>query len=130
MLYNIALISAKQHCKSAIVYICVCIYIYIYLLVYISPSSRCPPTPCPPSCLSRSSQSARLGSACYTAPSFQLSVLHVVVYVCQCYFLHSSHPLLPLLCPQVCSRCLCLHSFPTNRFICIVFHFLDSIHIL
>ena len=47
---------------------------------------------------SRSSQSARLGSLCYIAASHQLSVLHIAVYICWCYFLHSSHspPQLPL----------------------------------
>ena len=34
-----------------------------------------------------------------------------------CYFLNLSHPLLPLLCPQVCSACLRLYSYPANRFI-------------
>ena len=34
------------------------------------------------------------------------------MYICQCYFLNSSHPLLPPLCPQVHSLCLCLHSLP------------------
>ena len=38
-----------------------------------------------------------------------------------------SHPLLPLLCPQVCSLHLLLHSFPANRLISIIF--LDSIYI-
>ena len=31
---------------------------------------------------SRSSQSARLGSPCYTATSHQLSILYLIVYVC------------------------------------------------
>ena len=35
-------------------------------------------------------QSARLGSLCYIAASHQLSVLHMIVYICQCYFLRSS----------------------------------------
>ena len=42
-----------------------------------------------------------------------LSVLHMIVYICQCYFLNS--PLLPLLCPQVHSLRPYLHSFPANR---------------
>ena len=41
---------------------------------------------------------------------------------------HASHPLLPLLCPQVCSLCLHLYCCPTNRFISTVF--LDSIYVL
>ena len=47
-----------------------------------------------PSCPSRSSQSARLGSVCYTAASHQFSALHVGVHLCWCYFLHLSWPLL------------------------------------
>ena len=35
----------------------------------------------------------------------------VCVCVCECYFLSSSHPLRPWLCPQVCSLCLHLCSF-------------------
>ena len=53
---------------------------------------------------SRLSQSTRLGSLCYIASSHQLSILHMVVYTCQYYFLHSSsHSLLPPLCSLVCS---------------------------
>ena len=32
-----------------------------------------------------------------------------------CYSLNSFHPLLPRLCPRVCSLCLCLHCCPANR---------------
>ena len=46
------------------------------------------------------------------------------MYICQCNFLSSSHPLLPPLCPQVRSPCLRLHFSLVNRFICTVF--LDS----
>ena len=44
-------------------------------------------------------------------------ILHMVVYICLCYFLHSFPSLLPPLCPQVHSPYLCLHSFPANGFI-------------
>ena len=71
--------------------------------------------PLPPSYPSWSSQTARLGSLCSIATSHQLSISHMAVYICRCCFLHSSHPLLPLVCPQV--HGLCLHSFPTNRLI-------------
>ena len=40
--------------------------------------------------------------------------------------LHSSCPLLPLLCPQICSLCLLLHCCPANRIISTIF--LDSIY--
>ena len=79
-----------------IVYIC---YIYIYY-IYIYFLSLEPPSlwslsPTPLSHSSRWSQDARLGSLCYISTSHYLSVLHMIVYICQCYFLNSSHPLLP-----------------------------------
>ena len=84
--------------------------------------------PLPSSDPSRSLQCARLSSLCHTAASHQLSAFHMVVCICQCYSLNSSHALLSPLCPQVCSLRLRLHSFPANRFISTVF--LDSIHML
>ena len=42
-----------------------------------------------PSHPTRSSQSSRLGSLCYIVTSHQLSVLHRIAYICQCYFLSS-----------------------------------------
>ena len=53
--------------------------------------------PLPRSHPSRSSQSVRLGSLCYTETSHQLSVLHLIVCICWCCFLHSSRSL-PLHC--------------------------------
>jgi len=53
-------------------------------------------------------------------------ILHMVVYIYQCYSLSSSHPLLPLLWPQVRFLCWRLHSFPSDRFISSIF--LDSIY--
>ena len=55
----------------------------------------------------------------------------MVIYTFQCYSLHlfhtflSSHPLLFLLCPQICSLHLCLSFCPANRFNSTIF--LDSI---
>ena len=49
------------------------------------------------------------------------------MYICQCYSLNSSNPLLPLLCPPVHSLHLCLYSYPENRFIRAIF--LDSIYV-
>ena len=54
-----------------------------------------------------------------------LSILRMVSMFL-CYSLHLSHPLLPNLCPQVCSLCLCLHFCPANRSISSIF--LDSIY--
>ena len=61
----------------------------------------------PPSCVSlppslshpsRWSQSTELISLCYEASSHQLSILHLVVYICQCYSLTSSQFTLPSPC--------------------------------
>ena len=60
LLYNAVLVSAIQQLKLAIIFE--------------------PPSP-PPSHPSRSSQSTKLGSLCYTATSHQLSVSHMVVYI-------------------------------------------------
>ena len=35
----------------------------------------------------------------------------------QCYYLNSSHPLLPPLFPQVCSLCLHLHCYPESSYL-------------
>ena len=59
--------------------------------------------------------------------SFPRTVLHTVVSMFPCCSLHSSHPLLPRLCPQVCSLCLRFHCCPADRFISTIF--LDSIYV-
>ena len=58
-------------------------------------------------------QQGELNAKVYFSPA----ILHVVVYICQCYFLLSSRPLLTSLYPQVHSLYLCLHCFPADRFI-------------
>ena len=84
-----------------------------------------PPSPLPiPSPLDHHRGSG--WAPCYAAISQQLSILHMVMYICQGYFLHSSYFLLPPLYPQVRSLCLRLHSFPVERFINSVF--LDSMY--
>lgn len=60
---------------------------YMYNSIYIPPSWAASPPPAHPS---RSWQRTRQGSLCYS------SISHMMVYVCQCYFFNSSHPLLPL----------------------------------
>ena len=45
------------------------------------------------------------------------SVFHMVLCMFPGYSVRLSHPLLPLLCSQVCSPCLHLHCCPANRFI-------------
>ena len=83
-------------------------------------------TPLTPSHCSSLSQSPSLSSLRHIANSHWLSILHIVVYMFSCYCLNASHPLLPILCPQVCSLYLHLHYCPANRFSSIIF--LDSIY--
>ena len=78
-----------------------------------------PPLPLPHP--SRSAQSARLSSMYYIGTSYQLSILHMVVYIYWCYFVYSSHSLLLVLYSQFCSLYLHLHFFPANRFINLIF---------
>ena len=68
----------------------------------------------------------RLCSLCYTATSHQLSILHMILHLYWCDFLHLSHSLPQSLCPQVNSLHLCLGFLFANRFINIVF--IDSIY--
>ena len=104
------------------------LYVYIYLLT-LGPLSHPTPTSHP----SKSSQSTKLSYLCYTAASHQLSILHMVVYMCQCYSLSSSHP-----CPQVHSLCLCLHSCPGYHFprfhicvyVCVCIYIYTHIYVL
>ena len=61
----------------------------------------------------------------YTA-GYLLSILYILVYICQSQYLNSSHhhlplPLSPPWCPLVCSLHLCLYFCTANRFICTIF---------
>ena len=49
--------------------------------------------------------------------SHWLFILNMVMYMFQHYAFNSSLPLVPPLCPQVCSLRLHLHSCPSNSFI-------------
>ena len=80
-----------------------------------------------PSHFSRCHKALTLGSLCHTN-SHRLSILHMIMYKFQCYFLNLSHALLPPLCPQICSLYLHLYSCPANRFISTIF--LDSMYML
>ena len=60
---------------------------------------------------------------------FPVAILHVVLYMLPWYSLNSSHPLLSLLCPQVCSLCLCLPCCPANRFISIICSGVNRVHL-
>ena len=94
---------------------------YTYILSPPEPSSHHPL-----SLSSRSSQSPGLDSLCYIATSHWLSILHVVMYIFQCYSLSSFQPLLTPLCPQVHSLCVCFYSCCADRFISTIF--LDPIY--
>ena len=88
MLYSVVLVSAIHQHESA-------------TGMHMTPPSGISlslPTPSHPSGLS---QSTRLSSLRHSANSHQLSILYMVVYVFQCDSLHSCHPLLFLLWPQV-----------------------------
>ena len=76
-------------------------YTYVPSLFNLSPT---------PSHLSRFSQSTSLSSLRHAAYSHWLSILQMVIYMFSCYSGHSSHSLLPSLCPKICFLCLCLHS--------------------
>ena len=73
----------------------------------LEPPSHLPPHPNP----SRLSQSTALSSLLHTAKSHWLSLLHTVMYMFQCCSFSSSHTLLPLLCPEVCSSVRLLSQF-------------------
>ena len=68
-----------------------------------------------------------LGALCHTANVHWLSILHMVMYMFQCCSLRSSHPLLLLLSPKVCSLHLCLLCCSACRRVSTTF--LDSIYI-
>jgi len=61
--------------------------------------------------------------------NFPIAILHMVMYMFQCYSFNLSHPLLPSLCPQVCSLGRCLYSCPANRFISTIFLGSKFIHL-
>ena len=69
--------------------------------IHVSFLLKLPPTfhPISPSRLSYSTRFVPLRN---TANSHWLSILKMVMYMFPCYSLNSSHPLLPLLCPQDC----------------------------
>ena len=92
------------------IYIC-----FLYIHTYIFPF----PIPC-----LQVVTELQAGLTCYRAASHQLPIFHMIVYICQYYFLSLSF--LPLLCPPVHCLHLHLHFFFINRFINTVF--LDSIH--
>ena len=100
---NIALISAIYQHESILPYI------------NMNPPSWTSLPPLTPSHPSRVSQ--RTGfelPAAYREFPLALCFTYGNLYMFQCFSLISSYPLLPSLCPQVCSLCLCLHCCPEN----------------
>ena len=61
--------------------VCVCVCVCIHFLLNLPPTL--------PSHPSRSTQTTKLGSLCHTAASYQLSILCMVGYICQCYSFNS-----------------------------------------
>ena len=102
--YNVVLVSTVQRSESAIC-------IHISPLFWISFPFRSP-------------KSTKQSSLCYTVGSHQLSILYILVYICQSQSPSSSHPPFPPWCPYVCSLHLCLYFCLSNRFMCTIF--LDS----
>ena len=107
MVYNIVLVSAIQHRESVII-------------IHTSPPSWVSlpsPNPIP------LGHHRTLGWApCVIATSHQSPVLHSIVYIRQCYFLHLSLPLLPPLGPHVHSAfsflpCKQIHQYYFSRFL-------------
>ena len=94
--------------------------VYIYPLP-LEPPSHLPPHLTPLGC----HRAPGLSFLDHTTNSHWLSILHMVMYMFQCYSLNLSLLLLPTLCSQVSSLCLHLHCCLPNRFIGTFF--LDSI---
>ena len=69
-----------------------------YIYMYLSPLEPPSPLPIPPLWVITEHQA---GSLCCIVASHWLSVLYIIVYMCQRYFLNSTHTLLPPPCPQV-----------------------------
>ena len=80
------------------------VYIHISL-----PLWTCLP-PHLPSHPSRSSQNTELSSRCYTAAPHQLSVLHLVVYICQWYSLDLSHISFPYCVHMLTLYCISIYT--------------------
>ena len=98
------------------------IYICIYIPSFLSLPAHSHPTP-PSHC----KMPGWAPCVIQQPPTTYLFYLNLIEYIFQCCFLNLSYLLLPPLCPQVHSLCLCCHFFPANRFISTFF--LDFISI-
>ena len=88
-----------------------------------------PPTPPPPLALDLLTE-PQVDSLSHTAGSHQLSILCMVVCICQCCALNSSHLVLTPLCPEVSSLQTQRHlySCSANTFISTIF--LDPLYMV
>ena len=102
MLYNIVLVFVMHQHESPTV--CTC-------PLLLEPPSHLPPHPIPLSC-----QSTQLSSLCQKQTPTGCVIRYNVSF-------HAALPvgLLPSLCAQVCSLCLCLRRCPANTFISTVY---------
>jgi len=86
----------------------------------------CPPKPESPqspslTCSSGFSQSTSFGRSASFMELYWSSILSMVIYMFQCYYLKSSHPYLLSLSPKVCSLHLCLLCCHACRIISTIF---------
>ena len=96
--------------------------LYIYIHPHISSLLCLPPTlRIPPP---KWTQSTELISLYYTAASHQLSILPLVVYICPCYSLTSSHLILPP--PHVLKSILYVCIFIPVLRLCSLQHYLQQ----
>ena len=91
--------------------------VYIYILAYIPSLLSHLPTAHPPIPLvhHRVHHSQAGLPGLYSSFPLATHFTHGSIYICQCYFLNSSHLLLPTLYTKICSLCEDLYSCPTNR---------------
>ena len=102
--------------------------LYVYIYPHIPSLSRVPPTlPIPPRQVVTKHRADL--PLCYGAASHQLSILHLVVYICPCHSLTLSQLTLPPPCVlKSILYGLRLYSCPAPRFFRTIFFFLDSIY--
>ena len=91
--------------------------------VFPEPHSHLPPYPIPLGC----PRALALGVLLHASNLHWSSVLHMVIYMFQCYSLQSSHPRLLPQSPKVCPLHLCLCCCPAYKIVVTVF--LNSIYI-
>ena len=87
LLYNFVLVSVVQYCESVIS--------YMYILSLLSLPF---PNPIPSIQVITVCEAGLL--LCSATPH-QLSIICMIIYICQCHFLNQSHSHLTPLCPQV-----------------------------